>query len=152
MYDENSKFNKIFFKNDVSHVIQSTRSQLQFTTSFLIVKKYNQDVRVEFLRENVSQTKNNDYQCQNQFINYFLFMNVIDYSFAKWLTNYKILKNNINIFFRNLDLQQIHSQFNNFHNIAMSRYANSNGLTSRVHDHCDITISISKFSSENLTI
>ena len=44
-------------------------------------------------------------------------MNVIDYSFAKWLTNYKISKNEVDAFFRNYDLQQMHAQFNNFYNV-----------------------------------
>ena len=83
IYDENSKFNEMSFKDNVNHVVQFTRSQLQFTSSSLIIKKYNQDARVELLRENISRTKNNIHQRQNQSINYFLFMNVIDYSFAK---------------------------------------------------------------------
>ena len=83
MYDGNSKFNEMFFKNNVSHIVQSTRFQLQFTTSFLIVKKYNQDVRVELFKENILRVKSNIHQCQSQFVNCFLFMNAIDYSFAK---------------------------------------------------------------------
>ena len=83
MYDENSKLNQMSFKDDVSHIVQFTRSQLQFTTSFLIVKKYSQDVKFELLKENVSRAKSNIHQRQNQFINYFFFINVIDYSFAK---------------------------------------------------------------------
>ena len=83
MYNRNSKLNEMFFENDVSHVVQSTRFQLQFTTSSLIVKKYNQNARIELLKKNVLRTKNNIYQRQNQFINYFLFINIIDYSFAK---------------------------------------------------------------------
>ena len=62
IYDKNSKLNEMFFKNDISHVVQSIRFQLQFTTSFLIVKKYNQDTKVELFKENVSQAKNNIYQ------------------------------------------------------------------------------------------
>ena len=81
--DENSKLNKTFFKDDINHVVQSTRSQLQFTVSFLIVKKYNQNSKIEFFKKNISRAKNNIHQRQNQFINYFLFMNVIDYSFTK---------------------------------------------------------------------
>ena len=83
MYKENSKFNKMFFKNDVGHVIQFTRFQLRFTTSFLIVKKYNQNARIELLRKNVLQIKNILHQRQSQFIDGFPFMKVIDYSFAK---------------------------------------------------------------------
>ena len=83
IYNENSKFNEISFKDDVNHVVQSTRFQLQFTASFLIVKKYSQDAKVELLKKNVSRAKNNIHQRQNQLINYFLFMNVIDYSFTK---------------------------------------------------------------------
>ena len=44
-------------------------------------------------------------------------MNVTDYSFAKWLTNYKISKNKVDAFFCNHDLQQMHAQFNNFYNV-----------------------------------
>ena len=117
MYDENSKFNEMSFKDDVSHVVQFMRFQLQFITSSLIVKEYNQDVKAELLRKNVSRAKNNIYQCKSQFIKYFLFMNAIDYSFAKRLTNYEMSKNDIDTFFRNLDLQQMHTQFNNFYNI-----------------------------------
>ena len=62
IYDENSKLNKMFFKNDVSHVIQFTQSQLQFTTSFLIIKEYNQDAKTELFKENVSRTKSNIHQ------------------------------------------------------------------------------------------
>ena len=65
MYDENSKLNKMFFKDDVSHVVQLTRFQLQFTASFPIIKKYSQDVKIELLKENVSRTKNNIHQLQN---------------------------------------------------------------------------------------
>ena len=54
MYDENSKFNEISFRDDLNHVIQFTRSQLQFTISFLIVKKYNQNAKIELLKENIS--------------------------------------------------------------------------------------------------
>ena len=54
MYDENSKFNEMSFKNDINHVVQSMRFQLQFTISFLIVKKYNQDARIELFRKNIS--------------------------------------------------------------------------------------------------
>ena len=59
IYGGNSKLNGISFKNDVSHIIQLTRFQLQFTISFLIVKKYNQDARAELFKENVSRTKSN---------------------------------------------------------------------------------------------
>ena len=41
IYKENSKFNEILFKDNISHVVQFTRFQLQFTTSSLIIKKYN---------------------------------------------------------------------------------------------------------------
>ena len=83
MYDENSKFNEMFFKDDISHVVQSIRFQLQFTASFLIVKKYSQNVNIELFKKNVLRTKNNIHQRQNQFINYSLFINVIDYLFTK---------------------------------------------------------------------
>ena len=83
MYGENSKLNGIFFKNNVNYIVQFTRFQLQFTMLFLIIQKYNQDAKIGLLKENVSKTKNNIYQRQDQFINYFSFMNVIDYSFAK---------------------------------------------------------------------
>ena len=83
MFDENSKLNEMTFKDDVSHVVQLTQSQLQFTTSFLIVKKYNQDAKAELFRKNISRTKNNIHQRSDQFINYFFFMKFIDYSFAK---------------------------------------------------------------------
>ena len=83
MYNENSKLNEMFFKNDVSHVVQFTRFQLQFTTLSLIVKQHNQNIKIELFRKNVSRAKSNIHQHQNQFINYFLFMNVIDYSFTK---------------------------------------------------------------------
>ena len=69
MYDENPKLKEMFFKNDVSHVVQFTRFQLQFTTSFLIVNKYNQNVKIELYKKNVSRTKNNIHQRQSQFIN-----------------------------------------------------------------------------------
>ena len=51
MYDENPKFNEMSFKNDINHIIQFTRSQLQFTTLLLIVKKYNQDARAELFKK-----------------------------------------------------------------------------------------------------
>ena len=41
IYDRNSKLNEISFKDDVNHIIQFTQFQLQFTTSSLIIKKYN---------------------------------------------------------------------------------------------------------------
>ena len=59
---ENSKFNEIFFKNDIDHVIQFTRFQLQFTTLFLIIKKYNQNAKIELFKENISRAKNNIHQ------------------------------------------------------------------------------------------
>ena len=59
MYNKNSKLNKMSFKDDVNHVIQLTRFQLQFTTSFLIIKKYSQDAKAELLKKNVSRAKNN---------------------------------------------------------------------------------------------
>ena len=62
IYDGNSKLNEISFKDDVNHVIQFTQSQLQFTISFLIVKKYNQDAKVELLKENILRVKNNIHQ------------------------------------------------------------------------------------------
>ena len=65
MYNENSKFNEMFFKDDISHVVQFTRFQLQFTILSLIVKKYSQDAKIELLRKNLLQTKNNIYQRQN---------------------------------------------------------------------------------------
>ena len=70
MYDKNSKFNEMSFKDDINYVIQFTRSQLQFTISFLIIKKYNQNVKIELLKKNISRTKNKIYQRQSQFINY----------------------------------------------------------------------------------
>ena len=83
IYDKNSKLNEMSFKNNISHIVQLTRSQLQFTALFLIIKKYNQNAKIELFKENVSRTKNNIHQRQNQFIKYFSFINVIDYSFAK---------------------------------------------------------------------
>ena len=83
IYNENPKLNERSFKNDINHIVQLTRSQLQFTASFLIVKKYSQDAKVGLFKKNVLRTKNNIHQRQNQSINYFFFMNVIDYSFAK---------------------------------------------------------------------
>ena len=65
--------------------------------------------------------KNNIHQRQNQFINYFRFMNVIDYSFTKWLTNYKMSKDDVYAFFCNFNLQQIYARFNNFHNVKKWR-------------------------------
>ena len=62
IYNENSKLNGMFFKDDVNHVVQFTRFQLQFTTSFLIVKKYCQNIKIGLFRENVSRTKNNIHQ------------------------------------------------------------------------------------------
>ena len=109
MYDENSKLNKICFKDDVSHIVQFTQSQLQFTTSFLIVKKYSQNAKIKLFKRNVSRMKSNIHQSQNQFINYFLFINIIDYLFTKRLTNYKILKDDINIIFYNFHLRQMHA-------------------------------------------
>ena len=69
MYNENSKFNEIFFKNYVNYIVQFTQFQLQFTTSSLIVKKYNQDAKVELFKENISRAKSNIFQHQKQFIN-----------------------------------------------------------------------------------
>ena len=65
MYDKNSKLNGISFLNDINHVIQLTRSRLQFTLSFLIIKKYNQNAMIELFKKNVSRAKNNIYQRQN---------------------------------------------------------------------------------------
>ena len=62
MYDENLKLNEMFFKSDVNHIVQFTRSQVKFTSSFLIVKKYNQNARIELFKKNVSRTKNDIYQ------------------------------------------------------------------------------------------
>ena len=39
MYDENSKFNEMSSKDDISHVVRFTRFQLQFIALSLIVKK-----------------------------------------------------------------------------------------------------------------
>ena len=39
MYNKNSKLNEMFFKDNVSHIVQFTQFQLQFITLFLIVKK-----------------------------------------------------------------------------------------------------------------
>ena len=69
MYNKNSKLNEMFFKDDISYVVQFTRFQLQVITLFLIVKKYNQNARIELFKENVSRAKNNIHQRQNQFIN-----------------------------------------------------------------------------------
>ena len=82
-YDENSKLNEMSFKDDINYVIQLTSFQLQFTKSFLNVNEYSQNAKVELFKKNVSRTKNNIHQRQNQSINFFFFMNVIDYSFAK---------------------------------------------------------------------
>ena len=65
MYDENSKLNEMFFKDDVSHVVQFTQFQLQFTTLFLVIKKYSQDARIELFRKNILRTKNNIHQRQS---------------------------------------------------------------------------------------
>ena len=65
IYDENLKFNEISFKDNDNHVVQFTRFQLQFTISFLIIKKYNQNVRIELFKENFSRAKNNIHQCQS---------------------------------------------------------------------------------------
>ena len=61
------------FKDDVSYVVQFTRSQLQFTASFLIIKEYNQNARIELFKKNVSRIKSNIYQRQSQSINYFFY-------------------------------------------------------------------------------
>ena len=53
----------MIFKNNISYIVQPTRSQLQFITSFLIVKKYNQDAKVELFKN--SRAKNNIHQRQN---------------------------------------------------------------------------------------
>ena len=63
--DKNSKLNEIAFKNDVNHVVQFTQFQLQFTASFLIVKEYSQDARIQLFKKNVLRTKNNIHQRQN---------------------------------------------------------------------------------------
>ena len=105
IYDENPKLNEMFFKDDVNHIVQSTQFQLQFITSFLIVKKYSQEARTELFKENVSRAKNNIHHFQNQFINYSFFINVIDYSLTKSLMNYKMSKNDVDTFFHNLNLQ-----------------------------------------------
>ena len=57
MYDENPKLNEMSFKNDINHFIQFTQSQLQFITSFLIVKEYNENAKIRLFRENVSRAK-----------------------------------------------------------------------------------------------
>ena len=51
MYNENSKLNEMFLKNDINYIVQFTQFHLQFTTSFFIVKKYNQDAKVELLKK-----------------------------------------------------------------------------------------------------
>ena len=83
MYDENSKLNGISFKDDINYIVQFTQFQLQFTILSLIIKKYSPNVKIELFKENILRTENNIHQRQNQFITYFLFMNDIDYSFAK---------------------------------------------------------------------
>ena len=65
IYNENSKLNKMFSKDDINHIIQFTQFQLQFTILFLIVKKYNQDAKIELLKKNVSRAENNIHQRQN---------------------------------------------------------------------------------------
>ena len=62
MYNKNSKFNEMFFKDDISHVVQFMRFQLQFTASSLIVKEYSQDIKIELFRKKISRTKNNIHQ------------------------------------------------------------------------------------------
>ena len=62
IYSEYSKLNKISFKNNINHIIQFTQSQLQFTISFLIVKEYSQNARLELFKKNVSRAKNNIHQ------------------------------------------------------------------------------------------
>ena len=51
IYNENSKFNEISFKDDINHIVQFIRSQLQFIISFLIIKEYNQNARIELLKK-----------------------------------------------------------------------------------------------------
>ena len=51
MYNENSKLNGMFFKNNIIYIVQFTRFQLQFTTSSLIVKEYSQDARIELFEK-----------------------------------------------------------------------------------------------------
>ena len=65
MYNGNSKLNEMSFKDDVSYIIQFMQFQLQFTTSSLIIKKYNQDTKIELFKENISRAENNIHQRQN---------------------------------------------------------------------------------------